>query len=123
MTTIDTEAEVVLFPGVDPADAPRPHQPAAIEDFTSHPVTVGELRSEESNSAKDWTVRDMLIFMLRDIDSGGDFAHATRAVLIVAKVDDDGNTRAENFVAGTKNSFETMGLVSNCLLSLQDRLA
>lgn len=122
MTTAETDGGIVPFPGVDIADLPT-SAPVELENFANHPTTIGELRSDQTNEAKDWTVRDMLIFLLRNIDEGGDFAHATRGIVILAKVDEEGGTRAEKFIAGTKNSFETMGLVSNCLLSLQDRLA
>lgn len=38
--------------------------------FANHPPSIGELRSEKTESAADWTPRDVLIAMLRDIDKG-----------------------------------------------------
>lgn len=40
------------------------------DDFKDHPVSVAERRSDKSEDAKDWTPRDLLIHMLRGIDSG-----------------------------------------------------
>lgn len=40
------------------------------EDFSEMPMSVGEVRSGRSNLARDWTAREALVSMLRDIDSG-----------------------------------------------------
>lgn len=40
------------------------------ESFANHPASVAELRSDKSDKPGDWTPRDALIAMLRDIDSG-----------------------------------------------------
>ena len=41
-----------------------------LENFADHPPTVGEMRSEKNQSMRDWQPRDVLISILRDIDSG-----------------------------------------------------
>ena len=41
-----------------------------IENFSDHPKTLSEIRSDKSESALDWEPRDLLISLLRDIDSG-----------------------------------------------------
>ena len=38
--------------------------------FADHPKTLSELRSEKSGDASDWTARDLLVHLLREIDSG-----------------------------------------------------
>lgn len=40
------------------------------EDFSNHPPTIGDIRSDKSGNAKDWSVRDALIATLREIDRG-----------------------------------------------------
>lgn len=40
------------------------------ESFVNYPKSINELRSRKSGDASDWTPRDVLIQMLRDIDSG-----------------------------------------------------
>jgi len=39
-------------------------------DYKDHPPTIGELRSDKTQSCSDWTPRDVLIQVLREIDSG-----------------------------------------------------
>lgn len=41
-----------------------------MDSFKDHPDTIGELRSDKSENAADWTPRDACISMLRDIDNG-----------------------------------------------------
>lgn len=41
-----------------------------MDSYKDHPDTIGELRSDKSQNAQDWTPRDALISMLRDIDNG-----------------------------------------------------
>lgn len=40
------------------------------ESFTDYPRSLNELRTARSGNAADWTPREALIQMLRDIDSG-----------------------------------------------------
>lgn len=40
------------------------------DSFSDYPLSLNELRSRRSGNAADWTPRDALIQMLRDIDSG-----------------------------------------------------
>lgn len=35
------------------------------DDFANHPKSITEIKSDRSNSAKDWTPRDVLIDVLR----------------------------------------------------------
>ena len=39
-------------------------------DYANHPPTVNEIRSDKTGNGSDWTPRDALIALLRDIDSG-----------------------------------------------------
>lgn len=41
-----------------------------MEDFSKAPMTIGEIRAGKTHEAKDWGPRDLLMRMLRDIDSG-----------------------------------------------------
>jgi hypothetical protein len=40
------------------------------DNFADHPKTIGELRSDRTDSCGDWTPRDALIAVLRLIDNG-----------------------------------------------------
>lgn len=41
-----------------------------MDDFSEHPKTIGEVRAGKTENAKDWSPRDVLVRMLRQIDSG-----------------------------------------------------
>lgn len=49
------------------------------DDFSNHPVSISEARSDRSQSSRDWTPRDALIDLLRKIDRGEE----TPAVLVI----------------------------------------
>lgn len=51
-----------------------------MEDYSKFPKSLSEVRSDKSGKAADWTVRDMLIALLREIDSGS--IHPEKAVLV-----------------------------------------
>lgn len=40
------------------------------DDFSKYPQTIGEARSSKSGEGEDWSARDALIHLLRQIDSG-----------------------------------------------------
>lgn len=52
-------------------------------DFKEHPKSIAEIKSSKTNRGSDWTPRDALIALLRDIDAG---QIALEAVFICAKV-------------------------------------
>jgi hypothetical protein len=52
-------------------------------DYSSHPPSIAEIRSDKTGKGSDWTPRDALIALLRDIDSG---AVDLQAVFIAGKV-------------------------------------
>lgn len=89
-------------------------------DFADHPQTVGEIRSDKTQNAKDWSIRDMLICLLRDIDSGGEYSKANKAVICLGYVGPDGSTNTHVMRAQTQSSFESIGLVTECLHRMVD---
>lgn len=52
-------------------------------DFKDHPPSITEIRSDKTGRGADWTPRDALIRLLRDIDSG---EVVIQALFIAAKV-------------------------------------
>ena len=89
--------------------------PDTPEFFANYPVSITELRSERTGRAKDWTVRDMLIDALRDIDAGGPMSHASRGMLVLGKVAEDGSAALIMSRAGTQNAYESAGLLHQAL--------
>jgi len=41
-----------------------------MDDFSETPVSISELRSARDHDMRSWTPRDVLVSLLRDIDSG-----------------------------------------------------
>ena len=41
-----------------------------MDTYADYPVSVNELRSSRSGSASDWSPRELLISLLREIDAG-----------------------------------------------------
>lgn len=40
------------------------------EDFSNHPKSISELKAQKTENGREWGPRDVLIDVLRDIDSG-----------------------------------------------------
>ncbi len=91
-----------------------------MDDFSNHPRTIGELRTERDDKSRNWTVRDMLISLLRDIDSGkGEYQKADRAVLIIGNIDpQDNSTDIQVLRAQTGSPWESMGMLHEAMAIL-----
>lgn len=77
-------------------------------NFADHPESVGELRSNRDCDAAKWKPRDVLVSLLRDIDSG----KADIDALIVCyrqHVDEKARGR---FLQSTPDGLVTLGLLS-----------
>lgn len=73
-------------------------------DFKDYPKTINEIKSDQSNKAADWTARDLLIYLLREIDSGN--LHAENIIVCVQKE----NEIFYRFAGENKNS-QNVGLL------------
>lgn len=40
------------------------------DSFAEHPISIAEARSSKTDLARDWSPRDVLVALLRDIDKG-----------------------------------------------------
>lgn len=58
--------------GTTEIDSCAQHRAAAPDapSFAAHPPTIGELRSDRTGEASDWSARDALICVLRELDAG-----------------------------------------------------
>jgi hypothetical protein len=61
--------EVASIPGLDTLETVGRAQ-AYPDSFKDYPKTLSETKSDKSGQPEDWTVRDMLIATLRDLDAG-----------------------------------------------------
>ena len=86
------------------------------QSYTEHPKSITELRAEKSGRAMDWTVRDMLIEALRDIDSGK--MNPYMAVLVInegTRENHDAKNRVWRSQAGVVSYVETLGLLMRAI--------
>lgn len=86
------------------------------QDFSQHPRTLGDIRSEKTGSAKDWSVRDALIKTLSEIDSGEIVA---RKVVMVIQIEgkEHPSPGGDGFQtmtrqAGTESIYDTFGMLA-----------
>lgn len=77
-------------------------------DYSNHPPSITEIKSDRTNNGADWTVRDALIAALRDLDSGNITPDC--CVLIFGKKFND-STVETKFYQKTLNRYELRGLV------------
>lgn len=64
-----------------------------IDDFSDHPKSIGELRSERDDNMSAWSARDVLISVLRDIDSG--VITGVETLVVSFRCDGDGDDGAK----------------------------
>ena len=84
-----------------------------IDSYSDHPPTIGEVRSDKTGQASDWTLRDMLISTLRDIDNG--LFPDTRGILLLGKLDPDKGCLMQIRRAATGNSWKSAGMLHEAL--------
>jgi hypothetical protein len=53
------------------------------EGFADAPVSIGEIKSGKTWRSKDWSPRDLLIQLLRDIDSGAIAPHEMATLVVL----------------------------------------
>ena len=85
------------------------------EDFRDHPVSLSEVRSLRDGDPGVWSPRDVIIHLLREIDSGNiELDH----VFIAYGSEADGVPNM-GFVQGGKfGPFSQMGLLTHAIQSL-----
>jgi hypothetical protein len=79
------------------------------DDFSNYPPSLTEIKSARTNNAADAAPRDVLIEMLRDLDSGK--INPTAIVICYASQDPDGVPVAA-FRAASPNALLSLGLLT-----------
>lgn len=83
-----------------------------VENFSNHPVSLAAVRAEKSGNGADWTPRDALIDILRQIDSG----EIEPDALIVCYAKNE--TRTGGFCTysvSSPNALTTLGMLARCI--------
>lgn len=84
-------------------------------EYKDFPVSMGELRASRSDSPNDWEPRDVLVSLLRDLDSGK--ISPRHIVVCFSEEKDDG--LADNWVqAGKANAHEQIGMLQSAVQSM-----
>lgn len=90
------------------------------DDFSNEPISIGQARAARTGHAKDLTAREMLVNLLRDIDSG-EIEAPDFAVVCLARRDVAGDAvLTHERVGGAQNPLEVYGLLWRCALRLCD---
>ena len=96
---------------------PQQEERPMTQDFSKHPRTLGDIRSDKTGNAKDWSVRDALIKTLSQIDSGEIKAHKIVMVIQVDRKDPVSDPNASPFEtmtrqAGVETVYDTFGMLA-----------
>jgi hypothetical protein len=87
------------------------------ENFADYPQSIAELRSDKTDAASDWTPRDLLIAMLRDIDAGK--IDLDGMVLVYRKrCETPGKTHRAGYRIATPDVYTTLGMLSSATLKI-----
>lgn len=96
------------------------------ENFSNHPPSIGEIKSDKSGSALDWTPRDALIWMLREIDAGRiDCYHLILSwTQIVSPPSPEYSKYKTDFrqAGGSEYTWDSLGLLMHVQTLIQKRL-
>lgn len=79
-------------------------------NFKDYPKSVGDVRSDKTGSAADWSPRDALIQVLRDIDRG----EISPDVMVICYTSTSDGAQ-ESAVVSSPNVYNTVGLLACCL--------
>ena len=82
------------------------------DDFKNYPKSVTEIKSDKSNKASDWTPRDVLIDMLRMIDSGE--VNPSALIVCYRDKDDEGEYTKPGFRVASPDPLLTLGVLAYC---------
>ena len=81
---------------------------SVIDDFKDYPQTIGEIRSDQTQLASDWTPREALIDLLRQIDNGLDVP----GIVISYTVKEEEDKRYTKYIASTQTHNEALAILT-----------
>lgn len=84
------------------------------ESFADYPETIGERRSYQASDGSQWSPRDALLSLLRDIDRGDVDPDA----LIVAYSEKEGDRLSLYFRAACPDGITAVGLIERVKLKV-----
>jgi hypothetical protein len=84
------------------------------DNFADHPKSITEIRSDKSRRASDWTPRDVLVSLLRDIDSG----ERKVTSVVVAIMNEEEGAVSCSYLCSTRTHTETLGIMTHALFAI-----
>lgn len=90
---------------------------ASPASFADAPTTIGEARAKRDQSAAQWSPRDALVNLLREIDTGE--TKVTALVVTFAVEHDDGRL-GHGFRNAAPDNFTALGLLARASHRLQE---
>lgn len=87
-----------------------------VENYASYPKTIGELRSDRTEDCGDWTPREALIDVLRQIDSGA----KVESLIVCWRQNNENGKQTGHFRTATPDVFVSLGLLSSTICKMQD---
>jgi hypothetical protein len=85
-------------------------------DFSDHPVSLSEIKAERDLDGKAWTPRDVLLKLLRDIDSG----KCNPDLLVVSYSEVVDGKRSGRFWQATPCGLLSLGLMQSTIFKMQE---
>jgi hypothetical protein len=87
-----------------------------MSDFSDYPPSVGEIKSGRSGKSADWTPREALLHVLREIDAG----KLQPDVMVIAWSSKQDNKRTASYRQSASDSLLSLGLLQSVLFEMQD---
>lgn len=87
-----------------------------IEDYSNHPMTIGEIKRAKEASCDVGSPRDILIEMLREIDGG----ITSPTALVICYREDIGGESYSRFVSACPDGLVAQGLLNRILYRMNE---
>jgi hypothetical protein len=88
-----------------------------MDDFTDHPLSVAEIRANRSEECHDWTPRDALISVLRELDSG---ERDIDTLIVCWRERHKDGKETGHFRQAAQDVFINLGLLATTAFKMQD---
>lgn len=85
-----------------------------MNDYSNHPKSISEVKGDKTGLAEDWQPRDVLINILRQIDSG-----EIAPTALVVSWDDKRNGKC-GWSASSPDNITTLGLLAHTMQRCAD---
>lgn len=89
-----------------------------MDDYSKMPESIGELKAERTHDGSQWAPRDVLIHILRMIDSG----QVKPQTMIVSYLYEDGDGRSHAYATSAPGAFEAIATAQRTVYKLNRQM-